>query len=268
MTGPILLFAVAIFFVALAVTFRSHTIQTGSVGLMFRNGVFERQLEPGRHRYVDPLGRTTLRTLPTTSSPTHPFQMSLMSKDQFSFRLSVVAVRKITDARLYSDSQPAPAQGGLARMIGVLDSFATDRLQPELAAALIAWAGTQALEDIVDNPAAGLEGLAETLGLSLPGVSVEKLLITELTVPPEVRKMFTEVERARREGLAQLERARGEQASLRALANAARSLNGNPQLAQLRLLQTMESAKGAKTFVMGRPADQISDTSAPSDSTV
>ena len=63
--------------------------------------------------------------------------------------------------------------------------------------------------------------------------------------------MFTEVERARREGLASLERAKSEQASLRALANAARNMAGNPQLAQLKMLQVMENAKGAKTFVLG-----------------
>jgi hypothetical protein len=75
-------------------------------------------------------------------------------------------------------------------------------------------------------------------------------------MPPEIRKMFTEVERARRDGLAALERARGETASLRALANAARSLSGNPQLAHLRTLQAVESAKGAKTFVFGGTLSQ------------
>ena len=115
MTGPILLFAVATFLVALAVTFRSHTIQSGSVGLMFRNGVFERQLEPGRHRYIDPLGRTALHILPTIASPTHGYQTALMSKDQFSFRMSVVAVRRISDPRLYFESQPAPTASGKCR---------------------------------------------------------------------------------------------------------------------------------------------------------
>lgn len=93
------------------------------------------------------------------------------------------------------------------------------------------------------------------LGEAMPGVTVEQLIVTELLVPPEVRKMFTEVERARREGLAQLERARAEQAALRALANAARSFKNNPELAQLRTLQLMESSKGNKTFVLTRSSE-------------
>ena len=66
--------------------------------------------------------------------------------------------------------------------------------------------------------------------------------------------MFTEVERSRVEAEAALERARGEQAALRALANAARLIKDNPALANLRFLQTLETAPGAKTFVIGSGA--------------
>ena len=80
------------------------------------------------------------------------------------------------------------------------------------------------------------------------------MLVTSITLPPETRKMFTEVERSKIEAEAALERARGEQASLRALANAARLIQNNPALANLRLLQTMEQTPGAKTFVLGSDA--------------
>ena len=88
-------------------------------------------------------------------------------------------------------------------------------------------------------------------------------------LPPELRKMTTEVERARLEGLAQLERARGEQAALRSLANAARMLKDNPELMKLRLLQSVGGAKGA-TLVLGEaalnPAQAAGSTSAGSSS--
>jgi len=56
--------------------------------------------------------------------------------------------------------------------------------------------------------------------------------------------------RARREGLAALERARGETAALRNLANAARMIEQNPHLLQLRTLQVMEHTMG-NTYVLG-----------------
>ena len=56
-----------------------------------------------------------------------------------------------------------------------------------------------------------------------------------------------------------IERARGEQASLRALANAARLMKDNPALANLRFLQTLEQAPGAKTIVLGGNAVPLAD---------
>jgi hypothetical protein len=67
----------------------------------------------------------------------------------------------------------------------------------------------------------------------------------------ELKKILAEVVRAKQEGLAALERARGESAALRNLANAARLLENNPGLQNLRLLQSMTGA--GNTFVMGVP---------------
>ncbi|MCA1706792.1 MAG: hypothetical protein LC808_27445 [Actinobacteria bacterium] len=57
---------------------------------------------------------------------------------------------------------------------------------------------------------------------------------------------------ARAEGLAALERARGETAALRNLANAARLCADNPALLQLRLLQQLSTGSG-HTVVIGTP---------------
>jgi len=59
--------------------------------------------------------------------------------------------------------------------------------------------------------------------------------------------------KARKEGEAALERARGETAALRSLANAARMLQDNPQLMQLRMLQAMGESAG-NTLVVGLPS--------------
>lgn len=61
-----------------------------------------------------------------------------------------------------------------------------------------------------------------------------------------------QVVKARQEGLAALERARGETAALRNLANAAQMVQRNPQLLQLRLLQVAGQQTGT-TLVIGMP---------------
>ena len=60
----------------------------------------------------------------------------------------------------------------------------------------------------------------------------------------DLERAFNEVLKARKEAEASLERARGESAALRNLANAAKMLDDNPNLYALRLLQAVETSKG------------------------
>ena len=82
------------------------------------------------------------------------------------------------------------------------------------------------------------------------GVQVHAVEVRDVMLPGELRKAFSEVLKAKQEGQAALERARGESAALRNLANAARLIEGQPALATLRFLQTLEASNAGQTFVM------------------
>jgi len=71
--------------------------------------------------------------------------------------------------------------------------------------------------------------------------------------PGELKRTFAQVVTARKDGLAALERARGETAALRNLANAAKLVDANPALLQLRLLQQIAESAG-NTIVLGLPS--------------
>jgi regulator of protease activity HflC (stomatin/prohibitin superfamily) len=62
--------------------------------------------------------------------------------------------------------------------------------------------------------------------------------------------------KAQKEGQAALERARGETAALRNLANAARIMDDNPNLLQLRALQALSDSP-SNTLVLGLPNGPI-----------
>src|SRR5205085_8276047 len=86
------------------------------------------------------------------------------------------------------------------------------------------------------------------------GLSVLALEIKDAMLPNDLKRAFSEVLKAKQEGQAALERARGESAALRSLANAARVLEGNPALMNLRLMQSLSAAQGAgNTLVVGVP---------------
>jgi regulator of protease activity HflC (stomatin/prohibitin superfamily) len=254
--GWVLAVAAAIAALGLLRGLKRSAVQPGEVGLIYRDGVFVRELGPGAHRWFDLLGRTRLHRVALLPQALAPVALDVISKDQFAFRVVVTPLVTITDARAFHEgTRPAPAvPANLAAYVTQLHA-SYDRLHATLAAAALHVVSQLTLEEFLARQATSLAPAHAAVAEVLPGTRLDALLVTSVTLPPEVRKMFTEVERARREGLAQLERARGEQAALRALANAARNLADNPHLAQLRMLQTMENAKGAKTFILGRPGE-------------
>jgi len=84
------------------------------------------------------------------------------------------------------------------------------------------------------------------------GVEVLRVELRDVTPPGEVRRALLAVQTARHEGLAALERARGETAALRALANGARTLAENPALVQLRTAQVVAEAGGEVVLRLDR----------------
>jgi regulator of protease activity HflC (stomatin/prohibitin superfamily) len=92
------------------------------------------------------------------------------------------------------------------------------------------------------------EAKARELGLRLISVGLKDIMF-----PGKLKEVFAQVVSARKEGLAALEKARGETAALRNLANAAKMIESNPGLMQLRMLQTFSGSSG-NTLVLGLPA--------------
>lgn len=88
---------------------------------------------------------------------------------------------------------------------------------------------------------------ANDLGLKLISADVKDIMF-----PGEMKKAFAQVVKAQKEGQAALERARGETAALRSLANAARTMDDNPNLLHLRALQAFADSPG-NSLVLGVP---------------
>jgi regulator of protease activity HflC (stomatin/prohibitin superfamily) len=88
-------------------------------------------------------------------------------------------------------------------------------------------------------------GKASEMGVKLMSADVKDMMLSG-----DMKKAFSQVVKAQKEGQAALEKARGETAALRSLANAARLMDDNPNLLHLRALQTLEDSSG-NTLVVG-----------------
>ena len=217
------------------------TVFPWEAGLLYREGRFERTLEPGTHA-TGLFGREVRKLMTAKQLAILPAQ-EVLTADGFPVKISVIAEYRIADPRLALEST-----GGqwIAMLHAALQLALRAPVQARTLDAVLADRGSLEAEFLppVQEAATAI------------GIAVDRLALRDLVLPAEVRRMVTEVERAKREGLAALERARGEQAALRSLANAARMMKGNPELHALRVLQALQAAPGKTppTLVLGAGA--------------
>ena len=241
--------AVALSALRMVLRFRT-TIWPWETGLLYVNGRFARVLEPGR-AWHGIAGREVHRLPATRQIHVIPAQ-DVLTAEGFQVKLGVVVEYRIEDPRRVQEET-----GG--RWMDALHTA----VQLAIRAPVLA-RGLDAV--LADRGALEAEFLPPVQSaLSGIGIAVERVALRDLVLPAELRRMVTEVERAKREGLAALERARGEQAALRSLANAARLLKGNPELHALRVLQALVAAPGKvpPTLVLGAGALLPTGSAAP-----
>jgi len=226
-------------------------VSEGVRGVIYRDGKFVREVGPGRY-WIFP--RSTLRTVNVNDITITVPSQEVLSQDRLALRMSAVATIRIRDARKALETSSEGYYNAIYRGLQL---------------ALRDLAATSSLEALLDQRASLDERL---LTLARPdceaqGCELVRANVRDLMMPAEIRRIATEAARVKLEAAASLERARGEQAALRALNNAARLLKGNPELMNLRLLQALSASgsKAAPTLVLSGGAGILPVSSSPGD---
>lgn len=207
-------------------------------GLRYRRGRVQGSVEPGVYTLWRKDSKIVLldkrkQLLPVVGQ-------EVLTKDNVGLKISITADYVIVDS--------AASQGKVAHYL----TYLHDLMQQAVRQAV----GTRTLDELLENrngigtdvSNATSEPL-KSIGIELQGARVRDIMLAK-----EIRASYAATLAARKQGEAALERARGETASLRNLANAARLLKDNPDLLPLRLIQAMGSPEGAgRTFVVGVP---------------
>jgi regulator of protease activity HflC (stomatin/prohibitin superfamily) len=212
------------------------TVHDYQRGLRYRNGRLVGLLDPGTHIAVRPFTEIQLLDGRPTSI-TVPGQ-EILTADGVALRVSLTARYVVADpvAAVHND------QNYVTALYTALHGGLREALAGRTADDVLA-----ARAEI--GPAVGGAVASELarLGVELLGVDVRDVM-----VPTELKRAFAGIVAARREGEAALERARGETAALRSLANAGRMIEDNPGLLQLRILQQIGGSSG-NTIMLGVP---------------
>ena len=218
---------------------------------LFVDGRLVRWLDPGRHVVwgLHVHGRAVPRR---SLSITAPMQ-EILTSDGASVRISLSASYRVSDPELYLMGHTSP------------DSELYDALQQALRTVV----ADRTLETVATSRAelsALVESLAKERAATL-GLELSRVEVRDFAVLGDLRKSVAAVLQAKLDGQAALEKARGETAALRSLANAARMMDDNPNLLNLRLLQTIEGNRQASVVFDPRSlerATRASDSATPS----
>ncbi|AZZ80700.1 slipin family protein [Gordonia alkanivorans] len=202
--------------------YREITVPPGHTVLTYR-GTEVRSLPTGRHRISKPDSTVTV-DLRDRLIPVAP--QEILTSDSISIRVSMSLRARVVDARAFVERAADPIGAVYLAAQIALRQVCADTASEDLIRR----------GDVVDvGPIR--EAAAEVA--ATVGVEVLDAVIRDIIVPSEIRSAALEVVTARTRGLAKLEAARAETASLRALANAGRLLDAHPALAQLRLVESV-----------------------------
>jgi regulator of protease activity HflC (stomatin/prohibitin superfamily) len=203
-------------------------------GLYYRQGKFVRILNPGAH-WLFGMSQS-VRMVDIRQNYVTLAGQEVLTSDNITIKISLAAGYEIADPYLavhkainYNEALYLALQVNLRDAVG---SLTVEELLAKRAAI-----GELVFEKTTKK--------AAEFGLKLLMVSLKDVMF-----PGELKTIFSQVVSARQQGLAALEKARGETAALRSLANASHLFESNPNLLQMRYLQMLEGKVGGSFIVI------------------
>ncbi len=195
-------------------------------GLLYRNGVYVTALTPGRHVFWKQPDMLKCVCVSLQQAHIDLQGQELLSADRVPLRMNTLVVYEVVNPRQWVEQTQDPrdilyrlAQLALRECVGkrTLDDLLTDRN-----------GFTACLMDSLAQPAEGM------------GVRICQIGLRDIILPGEIREAMQRVLEAKQAAEANLITRREEIAALRAQANAAQMLAGNPVLMRLRQLEMLE----------------------------
>lgn len=205
------------------------TVGVGQRAVVYRDGVFQEVLEPGRHSLA---WRAGARWVDVRTRQLAVAGQDVFTADGITVRATAVLRWQVADAQAFLERAEAPV----------------DVLYTAVQLALRDALGRREFDELLraDGRAAVNADLAEPVATAAAevGIAALEVVLRDVTVLGELRAALAQTALERQRGRAALERARGEAAALRSLANSAKLLEENPALARLRLVQVAAEAGG------------------------
>lgn len=197
-------------------------------GLLFERGQFQKVLSAGQYTYLKK--KYEVNKFDNRSQMMQVSGQEILCKDKITIKMSLMIEYSIVKP----EKTRLVAQDYVQHMYSYAQLVLRDIVQTyEMEQAI------ESSKEIATLLEEKLKDKFDSMGISLSQVHIRDIMLSN-----DLRRSFTEVVKAQKEAQAALEKARGETATLRHLANAAKLLEKKPSLLQLRLIQSVEAGQG------------------------
>ncbi|RLT96871.1 slipin family protein [Ketobacter sp.] len=201
-------------------------VPEAQVGLMFLNGKFERELNPGHYGFWQLNRHIQVVNVDLRVQSAEVSGQEILTKDRVSLRINLSANYQVVNARQaalkvkdFTGFVYRELQFGLREVVGEksLDDLLADK---------------DALNNTIFNSA--LEKLS-AYGIRLLSVGIKDIIL-----PGDMKAILNQVVQAQKEAEANLIKRREETQAMRSLHNTARMMDNNPVLLRLKELESLE----------------------------
>jgi regulator of protease activity HflC (stomatin/prohibitin superfamily) len=219
------------------------TIYPHERGLHFHDGKLNRVLEAGRYFMVR--GRDVVTNVDMRQTVLNVVNQEVICADSFSVRVSASVFYRVIDPVVANEK--------------VKNAYETLYLETQLVVRETI-SGLKVEEVVLQRNDLSAK-LEEALKPRVTGfgLEIDRAGIRDITFPADVKKAMKQVASAEKAAQASLAKSRAETASLRALANAAKMIEGNPNLLALRSLHSISELTNStgNTIVLGVPSPMV-----------
>ncbi len=201
-------------------------VNAESAGLLFVDGAFERQLEPGSHMFWAVGQKIEVKQVDLRRRSLDVTGQEILTRDRVSIRVNLAAEFRVIDA-IKAVTEVKDFEDALYRAIQY--AFRKTR-------------GSKTLDDILEQKVSVDAEAAETVRaeMSAIGVEVGEIALKDVILPGEIREILNKVVAAEKEAQANVIRRREETAATRSLLNTARVMEENPIMLRLKELEALE----------------------------
>ena len=219
-------------------------VPSDHVGLLYVDGVLQRQLPAGRYAFIRAARRVDVVTLDLRLQTLEVTGQEVLTKDRIGLRANVTAVFRITD--------PIQAVSVTAEL--------RDHLYKELQFALRQVVGTRTLEEVLGDKQGIDAAIADRLvpQLVANGLAVASVGVKDIILPGDVRELMNRVIEAEKTAQANVIKRREETAATRSLLNTAKLMEDNPVLLRLKELEALEKvSEKVGNVIVGNGMDGV-----------